>query len=235
MWAVGKKELPPAVISLGGRFGYDDDGQTPNTQISFFDYKPAPVIFEVRGLPKDKNSTGAMDNYLGIRIGNVIRCENGYFAGGRGGGWIYDNDGKRIKQFVGDGGEMHMANFIDAVRSRNADDLNSDVLKGHLSAAICHMANISYRLGQRTSPEKVRQFIEDMQQEPFLDSWQRMQQHLSLNEVDLSKAGVNLGPRLQFNPQTERFIGEGEYGLSRFANEMLRRKYRKPFVVPEKV
>ena len=62
-----------------------------------------------------------------------------------------------------------------------------------------------------------------------------MQQHLSLNEVDLSKVGVNLGPWLQMDPQAEGFIGEGEYGVWRFANEMLRRNYRKPFVVPEQV
>ena len=50
-WGLGQNTLPAHVMSLGGRFGYEDDGQTPNTQIIFLDYKPAPIIFEVRGLP----------------------------------------------------------------------------------------------------------------------------------------------------------------------------------------
>ncbi|MHC4756754.1 MAG: Gfo/Idh/MocA family oxidoreductase, partial [Planctomycetota bacterium] len=89
-WVIGQNTLPENVISVGGRFGYDDDGTTPNTQISILDYKPVPIIFEVRGLPLGKGSSGK-SSYKGIRIGIVIECENGYFAGGGGGGWIYDN------------------------------------------------------------------------------------------------------------------------------------------------
>ena len=75
--ALGQDKLPPRVISIGGRFGYDDDGETANTQIAVFDYKPAPLIFEVRGLPNKKpleNERGHMDNYRGIRVGVVIEC-----------------------------------------------------------------------------------------------------------------------------------------------------------------
>jgi hypothetical protein len=50
-WVLGQNVLPPQVMSFGGRFGYVDDGETPNTQIVFYDYKPVPIIFEVRGLP----------------------------------------------------------------------------------------------------------------------------------------------------------------------------------------
>ncbi|MHC4159817.1 MAG: Gfo/Idh/MocA family protein, partial [Planctomycetota bacterium] len=96
-WAVGQKGPAPRVMSIGGRFGYDDDGETPNTQIAILDYEPAPIIFEVRGLAQKKDDT-VMDNYRGVRIGVVIECEGGYFAGGGGGGWAYDNDGKKIKQ-----------------------------------------------------------------------------------------------------------------------------------------
>jgi len=62
LWALGKTELAPRVMSLGGRFGYDDDGETSNTMVSFLDYKPVPIIFEVRGLPKRQKTPGkAMD------------------------------------------------------------------------------------------------------------------------------------------------------------------------------
>ena len=79
----------------------------------------APLLFEVRGLPQ-KTGVAAMDHYRGVRVGIAIECENGYFAGGGGGGWTYDRDGKRVKQFAGSGGDKHVENFVEAVRSRKA-------------------------------------------------------------------------------------------------------------------
>ena len=43
---------PRHSLSIGGRLGYIDDGETPNTQVVIHDYATAPLIFEVRGLPK---------------------------------------------------------------------------------------------------------------------------------------------------------------------------------------
>ena len=42
----------------------------------------------------------------------------------------------------------HVANFLDAVRSRNRSNLAADIEEGHLSAALCHLANVSYRMGR---------------------------------------------------------------------------------------
>ena len=53
-WFLGEDSLAPRVISIGGRLGYDDDGNTPNTQVTYFDYPNAPLIFETRGLPRSK-------------------------------------------------------------------------------------------------------------------------------------------------------------------------------------
>jgi hypothetical protein len=52
-WGLQKNELPRNVLSLGGRFGYVDDGQTPNTQLCLFDYCVSQLVFEVRGLKTD--------------------------------------------------------------------------------------------------------------------------------------------------------------------------------------
>lgn len=217
------------MISVGGRFGYVDDGETPNTQLTIFDYKPAPVIIELRGLPREKGARG-MDHYRGIRSGNIIQCEQGYFAGGRGGGWAYDNDGKKIKQFPGDGGGGHQANFIKAVRSRKVSDLQADILEGNLSAALCHMANISYRLGRQSLPEEVREMIQGNKE--ALGTFERLEAHLAANEVDLKKTPAVLGPWLKWDFSKEKFVGDFP---ARWANELSRRDYRKPFVVPEKV
>src|SRR6185295_851673 len=73
-WALGVDHLSPRVWSLGGRFGYVDDGQTPNTQIVYHDYNKAPLIFEVRGLPSGKPAEGAketMDNIKGASVGVI--------------------------------------------------------------------------------------------------------------------------------------------------------------------
>jgi len=48
-WFAGQNELAPRVLGFGGRFGYVDDGETPNTEILFYDYKPVPILFELRG------------------------------------------------------------------------------------------------------------------------------------------------------------------------------------------
>ena len=53
-WFLGYEALSPRVMSIGGRLGYDDDGQTPNTQLVYHAYDGPPLVFEVRGLPKSK-------------------------------------------------------------------------------------------------------------------------------------------------------------------------------------
>ncbi|MHC4659035.1 MAG: Gfo/Idh/MocA family oxidoreductase [Planctomycetota bacterium] len=231
-WALGQKGLAPRVMSIGGRFGYDDDAETANTQIAILDYEPVPLIFEVRGLAERKDSS-VMDSYRGIRIGIVIECEGGYFAGGGGGGWVYDNDGKKIKQFTGDGGGGHQANFIKAVRSRKVSDLSADIVEGHISSALCHMGNISHRLGQLSLPEEIQEAIKDEPQ--AVEVFERFREHLFANWVDISKTRAVLGPWLQMDTRKERFVGDDRFGITRWANGLLKRDYRKGFVVPEKV
>lgn len=228
-WALGGPEkLAPRVISIGGRFGVDDAGETANTQIIFLDYKPAPLIFEVRGLPRKKGDR-SMDNFRGTRIGICVQCEDGYFAGGGGGGWTYDNNGKKLKQFSGRAGAGHHQNFIDAVRSRKVSDLNADILKGHISSALCHMGNVSHRIGKKMPASEIKNAIGNNAE--LMDSFDRMLEHLKANEVDLEKEPITMGPMLTMDTRRERFVGE----YSDWANMYVARNYREPFVVPERV
>jgi len=228
-WALGQPKLPPGVLSIGGRFGVGDAGETANTQIVFLDYSPAPLIFEVRGLPRKKGDT-AMDYYRRVTdIGVVVQCENGYFAGGGGGGWVYDNDDKKIKQFKGEGGAGHHQNFIDAVRSRKVSDLNADIEEGHISSALCHMGNVSYRLGKTMSVGEIKDAI--VRNAEATDSFERMVLHLVANEVDLKAEPITIGPMLTMDPDKEKFVGE----LSVEANMYLKRNYREPFVIRDEV
>ncbi len=234
-WGLGQDTLPRHVMSLGGRFGYEDDGQTPNTQIVFLDYEPAPILFEVRGLPGSKAQRGAtwraadMDSHTGIQIGTIIHCENGYVTGRSGGGaGAFDNGGRLLREFEPTTPDLR-TNFLDAVRSRRPADLVSPVLQGHLSAALVHLANISYRLGKETSADDVREAIKG--EKALTEAFDRLLAHLDANEIDLKKTPIRMGPMLTFDPQKEQFTGP----LSESANMFISRNYREPFIVPDRV
>jgi Predicted dehydrogenases and related proteins len=231
-WALGQEALPPTVMSIGGRFGYDDDAETPNTMITVFGYEPAPLIFEVRGLPR-RAGEKAMDAYRGVRIGMSVQCEGGYFAGGANGGFIYDHNGSRMKQFTSAGGGGHYANFIAAVRSRKEAELNGPVEGGHLSSALCHLGNISYRLGTEQPVATARESVEA--HEPMRDSFNRMLEHLEANGVPTRTTPVVAGPTLKLVPREERFVSAANYDLGYWGNTMLRREYRHGFVLPDVV
>lgn len=215
--ALGQNVLPKRVLSIGGRFLFDDDGRTPNTQIALFQYDPGPlVIFELRNLPSEKGPQTA---------GSKTRCEGG---DSRLPGWSGE---------VGDTGgysahKGHLFNFLSAVRSRKVSDLRADVLEGHLSTALVHMANISYRLGSTHSPEEVREAIQDRGPEA-VETFGGFQEHLAANGVDFSSTKVVLGPWLEMDSDREQFVGDSD--LVARANGLLRRDYREPFVIPEEV
>jgi predicted dehydrogenase len=232
-WVLDEPGFPRSVFAYGGRYGYADDGETPNTQVILYDYATAPMIFEVRGLPRSSGSE-AMDDYRGTRIGIVIQCENGYFAGGDGGGWAYDNAGKKIKQFIGTGGvKEHAANFIRAVRDRKPSDLNGAIEDGHISSALCHMGNISYQMGTEMDFQTAGKSIIDSSWAE--DAFMRLGKHLENNGLSLSGIRVCAGPKLEVDQTSEYFMSKEAYDPAYFANLLLRRDYRASFVVPDEI
>lgn len=222
-WVLGAKELSPRVVSIGGRLGYDDDGESANTQVIFHDFVQAPLFFEVRGLGLYAGSDNRA-KYRGVSVGVVVDCEDGYMVMPTyDSGIVFDHGGKEVKRFRGGGN--HFANFIKAVRSRKQTDLHADILEGHLSSALCHTGNISHLLGKFTSQGAI---MENIQGSSLLaDCMGRMSEHLVVNDVDLSKTPLTLGKALTMNPKSEQFIDDS------LANKMLSRNYRRPFVVPE--
>jgi len=223
-WFLGDMELSPRVWSVGGRLGYEDDGETANTQVIYHDYESAPLIFEVRGLGVKKGS-GSRPTYRDGSVAVFVECEKGWVAvRSYGAVQAYDNDNKLIKEFKG-GGD-HFGNFIQAVRSRNPKDLNADILEGHLSSALCHTGNISHRVGKDASVEDIREVVK--KDDSALEAVDRMIDHLAVaNEVDLKATPLTLGPALTMDTKAETFNGHAA------ANKLLTREYRKPYVVPE--
>lgn len=221
-WILDEPELSPRVFSIGGRLGYEDDGTTPNTQIIFHEYKKAPLIFEVRGLPTDPASN-KMDLLKGASIGVIAECENGYMViPSYHSATVHDKDGNVVKKFEGQA--SHHANFIKAVRSRKTADLNADILEGHLSSALCHTGNISYLLGSKESPETILEKIKghSVAQETF----GRMAEHLKTNLVDTAATKLTFGEFLEMDGKKELFTNLKK------ANPLLTREYRKGYEVP---
>lgn len=223
-WGLNKNHFPKSVLSLGGRFGYIDDGQTPNTQLAFFDYGDAHLIFEVRGL--ETPPLQPVPGGIGAKIGNIFYGSKGIMViPDYGSAYVYDTSGNLVRQFKG-GGD-HFRNFIDAMRTRKTSDLHAEILDGHLSSALCHLANISYRLGElQPFDPKTKAFGDDRE---AYETFGRFEEHLAANGINLKEDRYRLGRKLTVDGAKESFRGDPE------AVAMLTRKYRPPFVVPEKV
>ncbi len=217
-WLLGEKTLPRRVMSVGGRFVFNDAGNVPNTQIIYYDYPSAPILYEVHNLRAAPDSKSMM-LYRGGRVDVCAQCEGGYVM--LHAGVVYDNQGKEIKRFKG--GESIFPNFIEAVRSRRREDLMADVLEGHLSTSITHAGNISYRLGKKAPPAAVKAQIGDLP--VFQGLYDRLQEHLKAHSVDPGEA--ILGPWLECDPAHECFKDNAA------ANALVRGTYLKPFEVPD--
>ena len=137
-WGLGLDRLCDAVVSYGGRVGYDppDAGETPNTQVVMCDYGDKTLTFEVRGLP-----TGAFKGTTAT-IGVIFESDDGrkMVIPSYNSATIFDKDMNPLRPvFKGADEDAHFNNFLSAVRSRKAAELNADILEGHLSAALCHL------------------------------------------------------------------------------------------------
>ena len=217
-WGLGEQKLAKGIFSVGGRVGYKDDGQTANTQVTVFDYGPKTLIFEVRGLPTP--------DYRGAKVGNIfIGPEGSLVIAGYNNATLFDPSGKKVKEYKG--GADHYANFLKAVRSRKKEDLNADILEGHLSSALCHLGNISLRLGKSEDLQGGKLSGLDSSR-GMKDCLERMQTHFDANKINLGEWQLQVGRRLKFNPETEKFINDSE------ADTHLTREYRKGFEVDAK-
>jgi predicted dehydrogenase len=217
-WGLGKSSLPHSVVGFGGRFGYDDDGQTPNTEVCLFDYGDSQLIFEVRGLPTV--------DLKGAKVGNIFYGSDGYAVSTNySSGTIFDLKGQKVTSF--EGGANHFENFLNAVRSRKVSDLSADIEEGHVSAALCHLGNISYRLGSPQLASKKPGYL--LKSKEAQETYARFEQHLTDSHVALDKTPIRFGRELTVDPKNETFTNG-----SKDANTLLAREARKGFAVPSK-
>jgi hypothetical protein len=151
-WGLGRG-LPSNVVSTGGKYVYDDDQETPNTQVATFDYGDAMLEFEVRGLPTNGEADFPPDR--GHYIGNLYLGSKGFLSVDHTGFKIFLGDkrepGESMKAVEPPDQENvpHMTNFLQVVKSRKRADLHAGIEEGATSAVLVHMANISYRTKRR--------------------------------------------------------------------------------------
>jgi predicted dehydrogenase len=148
---------PTKISSMGGHYLFDDDQETPNTQVATFEFedngKKKLLVFEVRHWISNNEAgigeqPGASAGPLNT-IGNVWYGSKGYMATG-GGGWRTfmgkeQAPGPKSEAGAGVGG---FVNFIDVVRSRKREDQLAEIEEGAISTMLIHLANISYRTGR---------------------------------------------------------------------------------------
>jgi predicted dehydrogenase len=221
-WMIPGATLPKSAFSLGGRIGFKDQGQTASTQLAVFDFGGPQVIFEVRGY-KSKLYPHAKD------CDNVLHFEAGTVAGGK----FYPKgktEGEPLAKAEakrGPGGN-HFGNFIAAVRSRKTADLNADILEGHYSAALIHLANASYRVGDPVPFETGDKSVNG--NPDAAEALARMEEHLAKEAgLKLTDWKLTVGRKLTVDAGSETVLGDPA------ANKLLTRQYRAPFAVPEKV
>lgn len=206
-WGLGANGLPTEVRSVGGRLGYDDDGNTANTQVSSYTFGDSRAIFEVRGLetphaPKSRGGVGVVwiadEGYLvSVSYNNLV---------------AYDTSGKELRRFTGGDDNQHFRNWVEAARAGDPSRLHAAPIEGHYSSGMCQLGNLSYRLGaeaglgeRRPLSATATPFGEG--EDPGNEAFGRMREHLAANGVADDSTYVT-GPALKFDPSTERFFGE---------------------------
>jgi predicted dehydrogenase len=215
-WGLPDGAEPKAAISMGGRFGYQDQGQTPNTQLTVIDCGGPKIIFEDRGLVDKKTDKVTNEFYTdeGVLIGDK------FFPKGKKESVLIEEVEVVVHQ---DRRPFH--NFIECVRNRKRENLNAEILEGHRSALLCHLGNISYRLGKEVSFNKAMNVFGD--DTMVGEAFESMKRHVA--KMDPEDTAYRLGRKLAFDPVAEKFIGDAE------ADKHLAGSRREPYVVPENV
>ncbi len=163
LWGLGLDHLPERITSMGGKFLWDDCKEVPEIQTSIYHYpKEKKIIqFEVRNW-----CTNLED---GAGVGNIFYGDKGYMVvKGYDTYETYLGEKREKGPSRSEGGELtrHFQNWVDAMRARDMIIQNAPVQTGHLSSALAHLGNISFRLGKQLQFDPVAErFMGDSENE----------------------------------------------------------------------
>lgn len=160
-WGLGEagETHPSRIVSLGGKYVFDDDMQWPDTQNVLFEYaptqegeRPRQLIFEQR----------IWSPYVqeGFENGNAFYGTKGMMLLGKSGGYkLYGERNKLIEDHQAGSPDLkaHHRNFLDAIRGDT--EVNADARTAHLSSSLCHLGNIALRTGRAINLDPERETI----------------------------------------------------------------------------
>jgi len=221
-WALDKGLTHPIrAMALGGRFQWQDQGETPNTMFGMAEYPNGQwVFFNVRNVNYDGYLRQVENEYYFEDGGKIIRGK--YYPAG-------SDQGQDIDIPAGDvtpGGNW--GSFIAACRAGDPSMANGDVIAAHRGCVLGHLMNNSYRLGQCVSAQETAA--------RFADNSDAHEHFMKLHKIMTDGVGLPadsmeyiVGPWLTFNPETESHTGA--YAVE--ANELLKNANRPGFQVPD--
>ena len=131
-------EYPTKTVSTGGRYCYQDDQETPDTQSVAWQFEGGKEI-TYQGLSCTQHAPGPFVSFYGTEGYLEIDGDGGYK--------IFDNANKEVATGAktGWGQAEHIGNFIEAVRANDPSKLHQPILSGHQSTLLCHLGNAAYR------------------------------------------------------------------------------------------
>ncbi len=137
-WGLGV-DYPRHVTSSGGKFRFEDDQETPDTNTVVIDFGGQSITWECRSWAARTPLDPPYDLSFHGEKGTLLINGSGYM--------IHDLAGKQIAKGAGNGGnEVHLQNFVDAIRGQTK--LNAEIEEGYKSVLLCHLGNISWRTGR---------------------------------------------------------------------------------------
>jgi predicted dehydrogenase len=137
-WGLGV-DYPTRVTAGGGKYRYDDDQETPDTQTVTFDFGGKSILWEgLSWSPRGMEGESFGVTFHGTRA-TMVLSGNGYA--------VYDLTNKEVSKGTGPGSdEIHLADFFASIRGERRP--HADIEEGHKSTLLCHLGNIAYRTGR---------------------------------------------------------------------------------------
>ncbi len=221
-WALDVDQTHPVrAMAIGGRFQWDDQGETPNTMFAMAEYPNGQsVFFNVRNVNYEGYERQVENEYYFEDGGKIIRGK--YYAPGSSEGETVDVEPGNVTP----GGNWGA--FISAIRAGDPSMVNGNALDAHYACVMGHLMNNSYRLGEEVPfNEKAGRFGDNADAHEHF-----MKLHSIMSDgVGIPEDGNHyvLGPMLEFDPQTERHVGNEQEA----ANALLKDPNRRGFEVPD--
>ena len=223
-WALDKDQTHPVrVMALGGRFQWDDQGETPNTMFGLAEYPNGQmVIFNVRNVNYPKYQRQVFNEYY-LEDGSKITGEGNYK--------ILRPGASKAEPLKLPPGKVtpggNWGAFIAAIRAGDPDMANGNVEDAHYGCVMGHLMNNSYRLGEKAPfNAKAGKFGDNADAaEHFMKLHEVMRDGVGIPE---DKAEYTVGPWLTFDPKTELHTGDH----AEAANALLKDPNNKGFEVP---